>query len=187
MNSPEYSPLAPLFRVCDGVRVRFADNKADSSAVMVLMLSPWPESLWAYRRIWDRVSGAARVVAIDLRLWPLRRSPGADRTGCDGHVPCAPHRGMRPGRPARGRAGRGHRRRVVLGRQHSDRVTSLTIGGGAGACPHRCRRRAQACHRGPEPRRRPRAGCPEPTSGSPSSPRPVPNRARRPRGLRQRV
>ncbi len=40
MNSPGFSPLAPLFRVCDGVRVRFADNKADSSAVTVLMLSP---------------------------------------------------------------------------------------------------------------------------------------------------
>jgi pimeloyl-ACP methyl ester carboxylesterase len=30
------------------------------------ILSPWPESLWAFRRIWDRVSGAGRVVAIDL-------------------------------------------------------------------------------------------------------------------------
>ena len=30
------------------------------------MLSPWPESLWAFRGIWDRVSVAARVVAIDL-------------------------------------------------------------------------------------------------------------------------
>src|SRR5260370_36245800 len=66
MNSAGYSPLAPLFRVCDGVRVRFADNRADSSAVTVLMLSPWPESLWAFRRIWDRVSGAEGVVAIDL-------------------------------------------------------------------------------------------------------------------------
>src|SRR6202011_2429039 len=66
MNSAGYSPITPLFRVCDGVRVRFADNKADSSAVTVLMLSPWPESLWAYRRIWDRVSAVARVVAIDL-------------------------------------------------------------------------------------------------------------------------
>ena len=66
MNSPGYSPITPLFRVCDGVRMRFADNKADSSAVTVLMLSPWPESLCAYRRIWDRVSAVARVVTIDL-------------------------------------------------------------------------------------------------------------------------
>ena len=60
-----YSPIAPVFRVCDGVRIRLADNQADSP-VTVLMLSPWPESLWAFRRIWDRVSEAARVVAIDL-------------------------------------------------------------------------------------------------------------------------
>ena len=60
MRAAEHSPIAPLFRVCDGVRIRFADNGADSPAVTVLMLSPWPESLWAFRRIWDRVSGAAR-------------------------------------------------------------------------------------------------------------------------------
>ena len=66
MNAAGYSPISPFFRVCDGVRIRFADNEADSSAVTVLMLSPWPESLWAFRRIWDQVSGAARVVAIDL-------------------------------------------------------------------------------------------------------------------------
>ena len=66
MNAARYSPIAPLFRVCDGVRIRFADNRADSPAATVLMLSPWPESLWAFRGIWDRVSGAARVVAIDL-------------------------------------------------------------------------------------------------------------------------
>jgi pimeloyl-ACP methyl ester carboxylesterase len=66
MNAAGYSSLSPLFRVCDGVRIRYADNRADSSAVTVLMLSPWPESLWAFRRIWERVSGVARVVAIDL-------------------------------------------------------------------------------------------------------------------------
>src|SRR4051812_19534137 len=66
MNAAGYSPISPLFRVCDGVRIRFADNRAESSAVTVLMLSPWPESLWAFRRVWDQVSGTARVVAIDL-------------------------------------------------------------------------------------------------------------------------
>jgi hypothetical protein len=32
------------FRVCDGVRVRFADSKTDSG-VTVLLLAPWPDSL----------------------------------------------------------------------------------------------------------------------------------------------
>jgi pimeloyl-ACP methyl ester carboxylesterase len=59
------APITTYFRVCDGVRVRFADNWADSD-VAVLMLAPWPESLCAYRRIWLRVAAVGRVVAIDL-------------------------------------------------------------------------------------------------------------------------
>jgi len=59
------SPISTYFKVCDGVRVRFADTRAESDVTM-LLLAPWPESLWAYRRIWDRVSAAGRVVAIDL-------------------------------------------------------------------------------------------------------------------------
>ena len=59
------SPITTYFRVSDGVRVRYADNKADSD-ITVLLLAPWPESLWAFRRIWDRVSAIGRVVAIDL-------------------------------------------------------------------------------------------------------------------------
>jgi hypothetical protein len=37
------SPISTYFRVCDGVRVRFADNRADSDITM-LLLAPWPES-----------------------------------------------------------------------------------------------------------------------------------------------
>jgi pimeloyl-ACP methyl ester carboxylesterase len=65
MDDRASSPISTYFRVCDGVRVRFADTKADS-ATIVLLLAPWPESLWAFRRIWARVAAVARVVAIDL-------------------------------------------------------------------------------------------------------------------------
>ena len=54
MSAEAASPISTYFRVCDGVRVRFADNKADSD-VTVLMLAPWPETLWAFRRIWGCV------------------------------------------------------------------------------------------------------------------------------------
>src|SRR4249920_4002802 len=115
MNAAGYSPITPLFRVCDGVRIRFADNKADSSTVTVLMLSPWPESLWAYRRIWDRVSGAARVVAIDLPGFghsdgrPELIAPDAMGTFLARLIE------MGPRCAARGRSGCGHRRRIVPG------------------------------------------------------------------------
>jgi len=63
--SAETSSITTYFRVCDGVRVRYADTKADSDTT-VLMLAPWPESLWAFRRIWDRVTPLGRVVALDM-------------------------------------------------------------------------------------------------------------------------
>src|SRR5258705_4552191 len=65
MSAESVSPITTYFRVCDGVRVRFADTKADSN-ITVLMLAPWPESLWAFRRIWHQVAAVGRVVAIDM-------------------------------------------------------------------------------------------------------------------------
>jgi pimeloyl-ACP methyl ester carboxylesterase len=65
MGKEPVSTISTYFRVCDGVRVRFADTKAPYD-VTVLLLAPWPESLWAFRRIWNRVAAVARVVAIDL-------------------------------------------------------------------------------------------------------------------------
>jgi pimeloyl-ACP methyl ester carboxylesterase len=65
MTAETVSTITTYFRVCDGVRVRFADNRADSGTT-VLLLAPWPESLWAFRRIWNRVATLGRVVAIDM-------------------------------------------------------------------------------------------------------------------------
>ena len=65
MSAEAGSSIPTYFRVCDGVRVRFADTQAESD-VTVLLLAPWPETLWAFRRIWDRVSAVGRVVAIDM-------------------------------------------------------------------------------------------------------------------------
>jgi len=117
------------------VRVRFADNKADSS-VTVLMLSPWPESLWAFRRIWDRVSAVARVVAIDL--------PGFGHS--DGRPELIAPDAMgtflarlidewRLGAPHIVGPDIGTAAGLFLAANAPDRVTSLTIGGGAVAVP----------------------------------------------------
>jgi hypothetical protein len=84
MSAEAGSPIATYFRVCDGVRVRFADTKADSD-VTVLLLAPWPESLWAFRRIWDRVSAVGRVVT----FWIPPREPamGHSRVRVSGMSP----------------------------------------------------------------------------------------------------
>ena len=43
----------------------------------MLLLAPWPESLWAFRRIWDSGSAVGRAVAMDL---PGSATPTVART-----------------------------------------------------------------------------------------------------------
>ena len=131
MSAEAVSPITTYFRVCDGVRVRFADNRADSD-ITVLLLAPWPESLWAFRRIWHRVAAVGRVVAIDLPGFghsdgrPELIAPDAsgaflarliDEWGLG-----APHIvGPDVGTAAA----------LFLAARAPERVTSLTVGGGA--------------------------------------------------------
>jgi pimeloyl-ACP methyl ester carboxylesterase len=131
MSAEAGSPISTYFRVCDGVRVRFADTRADADST-VLLLAPWPESLWAFRRIWDRVAAVGRVVAIDLPGFghsdgrPDLIAPDAsgaflarliDQWGLG-----APHVvGPDVGTAAA----------LFLAARAPERVTSLTVGGGA--------------------------------------------------------
>ena len=131
MTTHGASSITTYFRVCDGVRVRFADSKADADTT-VLLLSPWPESLWAFRRIWDRVAELGRVVAIDLPGFghsdgrPELIAP--DSSGAflarliDEWGLGAPHIVG----PVVGTAAA-----LFLAARAPDRVTSLTVGGGA--------------------------------------------------------
>jgi pimeloyl-ACP methyl ester carboxylesterase len=54
----------PTFRTIDGVSVRFAES--DRRDVDALLLSPWPESVFAYEPTWSRLAEKTHVVAIDL-------------------------------------------------------------------------------------------------------------------------
>ena len=53
------------FRVADGLQIRYAETGRASSQRIVLT-SPWPESLHAFRRVWPRLSKTAGLLAIDL-------------------------------------------------------------------------------------------------------------------------
>jgi pimeloyl-ACP methyl ester carboxylesterase len=53
------------FRTIDGLRIRYADSGGSHEPV-VLLTSPWPESLYAFAPIWDQLSSRARLFAIDL-------------------------------------------------------------------------------------------------------------------------
>ena len=56
--------IQPQFRTIDGLAIRFAESgERDDHA---LLLSPWPESLFAFEPTWTRLSQRAHLVAIDL-------------------------------------------------------------------------------------------------------------------------
>src|SRR6201981_3369796 len=125
------SPISTYFRVCDGVRVRFADNRA-ASDITTLLLAPWPESLGAFRRIWDRVSAVGRAVAIDMPGFghsdgrPELIAPDTSGAFLAGLIDewglGAPHVvGPDVGTAAA----------LFLAAKNPERVTSLTVGGGA--------------------------------------------------------
>lgn len=52
-------------RRADGLTIRYADSEGGGDET-VLLLNPWPESLFAWETIWSRLAQTARLVAIDL-------------------------------------------------------------------------------------------------------------------------
>jgi pimeloyl-ACP methyl ester carboxylesterase len=56
--------MDPAVRDADGLKIRFAE--AGSGSETVVLTSPWPESLLAFRKVWDRLAGQFHLVAIDL-------------------------------------------------------------------------------------------------------------------------
>jgi pimeloyl-ACP methyl ester carboxylesterase len=63
-DMPTTTPDAQ-FRPVDGVRIRYADS-AGTHGPTVLLTSPWPESLYAFARMWAPLAEHARLFAIDL-------------------------------------------------------------------------------------------------------------------------
>jgi pimeloyl-ACP methyl ester carboxylesterase len=49
----------------DGLKIRFQRNKV-GEGIPVVLTSPWPESLYAYQRIWPIVGAEASLIAFDI-------------------------------------------------------------------------------------------------------------------------
>jgi pimeloyl-ACP methyl ester carboxylesterase len=68
------SAITTRFRTVDGLSIRFAESEdRDEHA---LLLSPWPESLFAFEPTWARLAEHTHLVAVDL--------PGFGRSQGDG-------------------------------------------------------------------------------------------------------
>src|SRR4029079_612573 len=64
MSSPVTSAIQTQFRTIDGLQIRFAES--DQRDDHALLLSPWPESLFAFDQIWERLAEHTHLVAVDL-------------------------------------------------------------------------------------------------------------------------
>jgi pimeloyl-ACP methyl ester carboxylesterase len=65
MNVSLTASIEPQFRTIDGVRIRYADSGGSREPV-VLLTSPWPESIYAFAPMWATLAEHARLFAIDL-------------------------------------------------------------------------------------------------------------------------
>jgi hypothetical protein len=72
--------MTPQERRADGLTIRFAESGAGGDET-ILLLSPWPESLFAWNTIWPRVweDGAAdylRLTSVWIHVHRITRSGG---------------------------------------------------------------------------------------------------------------
>src|SRR5215468_6722577 len=65
MNTSLNTSIKPQFRTIDGLKIRYADSGGAQEPV-VLLTSPWPESLYAFAPIWATLAEHARLFAVDL-------------------------------------------------------------------------------------------------------------------------
>jgi pimeloyl-ACP methyl ester carboxylesterase len=65
MSTSLNTSIKPQFQTIDGLRIRYADSGGPKEPV-VLLTSPWPESLCAFAPLWATLAEHARLFAIDL-------------------------------------------------------------------------------------------------------------------------
>src|SRR4051812_10628680 len=65
MNTSLTASIEPQFRTIDGLKVRYADSGGSHEPV-VLLTSPWPESVYAFAPMWATLAEHARLFAVDL-------------------------------------------------------------------------------------------------------------------------
>ena len=59
------SGISPNVRSVDGLQIRYAESEAADRPI-VLLLNPWPESLYAWEPLWPKLEEHAKLIAVDL-------------------------------------------------------------------------------------------------------------------------
>ena len=120
--------------VVEGLRIRYADSGTDGP--VILLTSPWPESLLAFRRVWPALARTARLLAVDLPGF------GHSEGRTDVFTPSVMGEflfrfiaGRELGTPHLVAPDVGASAALFLAARHPGAVRSLVVGGGAAAFP----------------------------------------------------
>jgi pimeloyl-ACP methyl ester carboxylesterase len=119
----------------DDLRIRYADSGTADGPVIVLT-SPWPESLFAFRRVWPALTRTGRLVAVDLPGFGHSQgraelfTPSA-MAGFLGRFIAE----LALGKPHLVAPDVGASAALFLAARHPDAVRSLVVGSGAAAYP----------------------------------------------------
>jgi pimeloyl-ACP methyl ester carboxylesterase len=65
MRTTSSKDMQVRFRTVDGLAIRYAESDGHQDR-LILLTSPWPESLYAYLPIWQSLSQHSHLLAIDL-------------------------------------------------------------------------------------------------------------------------
>jgi len=122
-------------REVDGLRIRYADSGAAGGPV-ILFTSPWPESLFAFRRVWPALAPTGRLVAVDLPGFGHSQGrPDVLRPSAMGEFLYQFIAALELGAPHLVAPDVGVSAALFLAARHPDAVRSMLIGGGGSAVP----------------------------------------------------
>jgi pimeloyl-ACP methyl ester carboxylesterase len=119
----------------DGLRIRYADSGTAASGPVTLFTSPWPESLFAFRRVWP-VLAAGRLVAVDLPGFGHSQGrPDVLTPSAMGEFLYQFIGALGLGRPHLVAPDVGTGAALFLAARHPEAVRSMVVGGGGAAVP----------------------------------------------------
>jgi len=74
LSSESRASIEPKFVTVDGLKIRYAVSPKDA-APSLLLLSPWPESIYAFSRMWNDLAREFSLVALDLPGFDSKNYP----------------------------------------------------------------------------------------------------------------
>jgi pimeloyl-ACP methyl ester carboxylesterase len=119
----------------DDLWIRYADSEAADGPV-ILLTSPWPESLFAFRRVWPTLARTGRLIAVDLPGFGHSQGrPQVLAPGATGEFLYQFITKLGLGTPHLVAPDVGTSAALFLAARHPDAVASLVVGGGGSAVP----------------------------------------------------